>query len=96
MGLEGYWMDAGWFEGGWPNGAGNWVPERTISPTGSASVGDAAHKAGLKFVLWFEPERVANGSRIAREHPGWLLSRGEEIEIPAGFSISATPKRGNG
>ncbi len=75
MGLEGYWMDAGWFEGGWPSGTGNWFPKRDHFPHGLRVVGDAAHKAGLKFVLWFEPERVDEGSRIAREHPRWLLAQ---------------------
>ncbi len=74
MGLEGYWMDAGWFEGGWPSGTGNWFPKKDHFPHGLRVVGDAAHKAGLKFVLWFEPERVDKGSRIAREHPRWLLA----------------------
>jgi alpha-galactosidase len=84
MNLEGYWLDAGWFEGGWPNGVGSWMPRTDHFPRGLRPLGDAAHKAGLKFVLWFEPERVADGSRIAREHPGWLLARKdkEEIEIP--------------
>ncbi|NQU12072.1 alpha-galactosidase [bacterium] len=84
MGLEGYWLDAGWFEGGWPNGAGNWVPRKDHFPRGLRPLADAAHKSGLKFVLWFEPERVADDSRIAREHPGWLLAREDkqEPEIP--------------
>ena len=83
MGLEGYWLDAGWFEGGWPGGAGSWVPRKDHFPRGLRPLGDAAHKSGLKFVLWFEPERVADGSRIAREHPLWLLSRkggGQNLE----------------
>ena len=57
-GTECYWLDAGWFEGGWPNGAGSWVPGAKQFPRGLRPVGDAAHKAGMKFVLWFEPERV--------------------------------------
>jgi alpha-galactosidase len=74
LGLEGYWMDAGWFEGGWPHGTGNWFPKKDHFPQGLRVLGDAAHRAGLKFVLWFEPERVDNGSRIAREHPRWVLA----------------------
>ena len=31
LGMEGYWLDAGWFEGGWPTGVGSWVPRRTLS-----------------------------------------------------------------
>ena len=34
------------------------------------------HKAGMQFVLWFEPERVTPISRIAKEHPEWVLHAG--------------------
>ena len=30
----------------------------------------------MKFVLWFEPERVTPISRIAKEHPEWVLHAG--------------------
>ena len=73
MGLEAYWLDAGWFEGGWPDGVGSWVPRKDHFPRGLRPIADAAHKAGLKFILWFEPERVFRGSRIETEHPQWLL-----------------------
>ena len=73
LGVEAYWMDAGWFEGGWPQGAGSWVPKPEAFPRGLKPVGDEAHRLGMKFVLWFEPERVHPGSRIAREHPDWVL-----------------------
>ena len=49
-GTECYWLDAGWFEGGWPNGAGSWVPGAKQFPRGLRPLGDAAHKAGMKFV----------------------------------------------
>ena len=31
---------------------------------------------GLKFLLWFEPERVVTNTAIAREHPEFLLKGG--------------------
>jgi alpha-galactosidase len=31
----------------------------------------------MKFVLWFEPERVAPGSDLDREHPDWLIRIGD-------------------
>ncbi|MCL5098875.1 MAG: NPCBM/NEW2 domain-containing protein [Candidatus Omnitrophica bacterium] len=75
MGLEAYWLDAGWFEGGWENGIGNWFPRKDHFPHGLRPLGDAAHKLGLKFIVWFEPERVVGtNTLIAREHPEWLLS----------------------
>lgn len=76
MGVEAYWLDAGWFEGGWPAGAGSWVPKKAAFPRGLRPLGDAARKDGMKFVLWFEPERVNPSSRIAKEHPEWVLRVG--------------------
>lgn len=37
-------------------------------------VSDAAHDAGLKFLLWFEPERVMPGTWLAEHHPDCLLA----------------------
>jgi alpha-galactosidase len=31
----------------------------------------------MKFVLWFEPERVTAISRIAKEHPEWVMRVGQ-------------------
>ncbi len=72
-GLEAQWIDAGWFKGGWPFGAGNWVPDPSLFPHGLSPVGDAVHAAGMKFLLWFEIERVSRGSRLDREHPEWVI-----------------------
>jgi alpha-galactosidase len=72
-GIEAQWIDAGWFVGGWPNGAGTWEPKPESFPRGLGPVGDAIHAAGMKFVLWFEIERVSHGSQIEREHPEWVI-----------------------
>ncbi len=82
-GIEGYWLDAGWFEGGWPNGAGSWVPGAKRFPRGLKPISDVAHKAGMSFVLWFEPERVAANSSIAREHPEFVLKCKKSVADPA-------------
>ena len=79
VGLEGYWMDAGWFTGGWPSGAGNWDPDPKF-PRGLKPVGDAAHKRGLKFILWFEPQRVSPGTLIAMQHPEWVLHLPDDVK----------------
>lgn len=72
-GCDMYWLDAAWFEGGFPNGVGNWFcpPERF--PKGLKPVSDVCRQLGLKFMVWFEPERVAPGSQIAREHPEFVF-----------------------
>ncbi len=73
LGVEVEWLDAGWFEGGWPNGVGSWVPKTDHFPRGLKPLGDEAHKLGLKFLVWFEPERVHAESRIGKEHPEFVL-----------------------
>jgi alpha-galactosidase len=72
-GIEVQWIDAGWFIGGWPNGAGTWAPKPESFPHGLGIVGEAVHAAGMKFLVWFEIERASGGSRIAREHPEWVI-----------------------
>lgn len=76
LGVEMYWLDAGWFEGGWPHGVGSWVPKAEAFPRGLRPLADAAHKHGMGFVVWFEPERVNPHSRIGREHPEFVLHGG--------------------
>ena len=77
-GCEAFWLDAGWFEGGWGDGVGSWVPKPEAFPHGLKPLGDEAHRLGMKFIVWFEPERVMPGTRIAKEHPEWLLHRSKE------------------
>jgi len=79
MGIETYWLDAGWMEGLWPGGRGSWVPNKDF-PDGLRPLGEAAHKRGLKFLLWFDPEGVGPGSVIAKEHPEWVLHQPQEGE----------------
>ena len=74
VGADTLWLDAGWMPGGFPNGAGNWLPRPEDFPRGLKPVGETCHKMGLRFLLWYEPERVANGTIIAREHPEFVLA----------------------
>jgi len=70
---EYWWIDAGWFEGHWPNGVGNWFPRKDGFPNGLKPVSDAVKKMGMGFLLWFEPERVHQGTWLDTEHPDWVL-----------------------
>jgi len=74
LGIEALITDAGWFEGGWPAGAGNWAPRKDAYPDGMGPVAAAAKEEGTVYGLWFEPERVVAGTWIHRNHPEWLLS----------------------
>ena len=74
IGFEAYWLDAIWFPQPWLTNAGNWYTLPEQFPHGLKPVGEAAHKAGLTFILWVEPERVGKTTKIAQEHPEFLLS----------------------
>ena len=73
LGCEAYWMDAYWYPRPWHQNVGNWYPRPDDFPRGLRPLADAAHRAGMKFVLWFEPERVWPGTQFDREHPEFLL-----------------------
>jgi alpha-galactosidase len=72
-GCDFLWLDAAWFLGNFPDGAGNWFCKPKEFPHGLKPVSDACHKLGMKFIVWFEPERVAPGTQIAREHPEFVF-----------------------
>jgi alpha-galactosidase len=73
LGCDTHWFDAAWFEGGFPNGVGNWFCKPKSFPNGLKPVSDACRRAGVNFLVWFEPERVAPGTQIAREHPEFVF-----------------------
>ncbi len=69
-----WWIDAGWYPcgEGWSN-TGTWEPDPERYPRGIKAVSDYVHDRGTKLVVWFEPERVTEGSWLARNHPEWIL-----------------------
>ena len=78
--LDAWWIDAGWYpctddESGerlWPI-TGTWEPDQDRFPNGLASIGAKCAENGMDFLLWFEPERVALGAWLDKDHPEWLL-----------------------
>ena len=80
MGFEFFWLDAYWTRDGFPNGMGHYgfpiqraePPERF--PRGLKPISDAAHQESMCFLMWFEPERVARDTNIAKERPEWVIS----------------------
>jgi alpha-galactosidase len=71
-----WWMDAGWyhFKDGWWN-TGTWDPDPARFPHGFRPISDLAHAHGAKTIVWFEPERVTEGSWLWENHPDWLLGK---------------------
>lgn len=79
-----WWIDAGWYpcrdeqgERHWVY-TGTWEPDPERFPRGLRPVADTAAGRGARLLLWFEPERVIQGSRLDREHPEWLLRVAEQ------------------
>jgi alpha-galactosidase len=87
--LDFWWLDAGWFPnpGTWTT-VGTWQPDPKRYPGGIRAVSDHAHRRGLKFMLWFEPERVSAGSWLFENHPEWLLGDGRVRLLDLGNSIA--------
>lgn len=82
--IEYIWMDAGWygedtqpspdeFEGDWVTHTGDWCVSPFIHSNGLKDVSAAAHRAGMKFLLWFEPERVHRNAPIVTRHPEYFI-----------------------
>jgi alpha-galactosidase len=78
-GIEVFWSDMNpqhWYPLGFPKGTGTWVPDPKKYPNGLAPISQAAHDAGMGYLLWFEPERVAEGTQIDSLCPQWLSKKG--------------------
>lgn len=93
LGCDTLWFDAGWFEGNFPNGVGNWTPKAKEFPSGLGPIGQACEELGLKFLVWFEPERVAPGTRIFRDHPEFLLGAKDDAGSSRLFNLGDAAAR---
>ena len=82
MPFDTYWVDAGWYGAphedelysncgpNWSKYVGDWRVNTTTHPTGDLlPIANAVHQAGLKFLLWFEPERMTDSAPILQTHP---------------------------
>jgi alpha-galactosidase len=77
LGSEVFVIDAGWYGdrgSNWFRTVGDWQTGDRL-PNGLEPVFAYARQKGLLCGLWFDLERIGDQSRIAREHPEWLLQR---------------------
>jgi len=67
-------IDDGWNlpRQGHPRNWGDWSPGEKF-PQGMRAVADELHSLGFQAGLWLAPFSVDPGSRLAREHPDWIL-----------------------
>ena len=92
MPFDCFWVDAGWNGPAhspdlvsncgdmWYNFTGDWRFNPTVHPDGDlGKVADAAHAAGLRMLLWMEPERCVSDPPppVFREHRDWLLPKSD-------------------
>ncbi len=96
--LDVYWFDAGWygtgtvpsytvFEGDWGIMAGDWRPNPNWHHGTLKPVSDAAHAAGMKFLVWVEPCRAIHGRPITLEYPEYFLTANADGKIRDGQTL---------
>jgi alpha-galactosidase len=85
LGVERFVLDDGWFTGRTDDrrALGDWTVDPERWPAGLHPLADAVVERGMDFGLWVEPEMVSADSRLAREHPDWMLAgRGVDAAVP--------------
>lgn len=86
MGGELFVMDDGWFGEKYPrkndkSSLGDWVVDRTKLPDGIEGLVRDAHKHGIKFGIWIEPEMANITSELYEKHPDWILQAPERDPV---------------
>ena len=76
VGVERLVLDDGWFDGrrDATNGLGDWYVDEDVWPDGLWPLANRVRERGMQFGLWFEPEMVNLGSKLAQQHPEWILA----------------------
>jgi alpha-galactosidase len=72
--FDAWWQDAGWYPCDgvtWPK-TGTWEVDRGRFPNRLRDVSDFVHANNRKSIVWFEPERVQEGTWLAENHPEWI------------------------
>ena len=75
LGLELMVLDDGWFgkRNDDNSSLGDIFVNREKLKGGLSAIAESAHKRGLKFGLWFEPEMISIDSKLYHTHPDWIL-----------------------
>ena len=88
MGGELFVMDDGWFGVKYPRltdncALGDWKVDRNKLPNGIGWLVEQAHKHGIKFGIWIEPEMTNTTSELYEKHPEWVI-KAPEREVVTG------------
>ncbi len=78
IGVDLFLLDDGWFGNKYPRnadnaGLGDWQANKRKLPHGIGYLVRQAHKRGIKFGIWIEPEMVNPKSELYEKHPDWIL-----------------------
>ena len=77
LGFEAFMVDAGWYGDGtsnWFESVGDWIENPKSGPAGRLSVlSEHVRSKGMRFGLWFEPERAGNESLALKKHPEFFF-----------------------
>ena len=84
----------------WPRRVGSWDFNTWAHPHGLKPISDAAHRVGMRLLVWFESLRIFSGSGapVIKEHPEWLLgdkkafAEGKEVNFLLNVGIPEARK----
>lgn len=74
-GIDTLVLDDGWFgeRNSDKTSLGDWYVNMKKLPGGLKPIIDHAHKNGMKFGLWIEPEMISEQSELYKAHPDWAI-----------------------
>ena len=78
LGVDMFLLDDGWFANKYPRssdhqGLGDWQETAGKLPNGVGRLVEEAHKKGIKFGIWIEPEMVNPKSELYEKHKDWVI-----------------------
>ena len=78
LGVDMFLLDDGWYANKYPRssdhqGLGDWEETAGKLPNGVGRLVEEAHKKGIKFGIWIEPEMVNPKSELYEKHKDWVI-----------------------
>ena len=78
LGVDMFLLDDGWVANKYPRssdhqGLGDWEETAGKLPNGVGRLVEEAHKKGIKFGIWIEPEMVNPKSELYEKHKDWVI-----------------------
>jgi len=88
-GIDLFIIDAGWYKY-----SGDFIPDSTKFPAGLRSICEYIRKKGMQPGLWFTAAVVNAKSKVAIQHPDWLVK--DKNGLPANLHDMSLPPEGPG